>query len=373
MLHTPRRKRKPGEARSHLGVILGPSPNTYGAIEAWNLATEKVVTRFHFDVLAEIPEGFPWEIQKLPTPLGGTFKQLTTVVPIKRKRKRNSKSKLSSSFDPKLLTPRFVMNNDATEPAINSINSVIVDDTQEGVEAIDAEITEATIDEPLPAEPTREGELLETFDMDELDHIPLGESNEYNSQDEPIHQSKSKRVKLSGNNSNNNKSHKDLKNRSEQNRDKILKLPLRRTERRILSSWKDGNRKLSVLFALAYRISVKQAIVGEHAQESIEAINDEIQNMLTYKVGHYVHYCDIPYALRRNILQSFMFVKHKETPDGRYDRTKARMVGNGANQKDHMYDLISSSTVALSSVFLLFNIASYYKCLLASYDIKGAF
>jgi hypothetical protein len=95
--------------------------------------------------------------------------------------------------------------------------------------------------------------------------------------------------------------------------------------------------------------------------------------MLTYKVGHYVHYCDIPYALRRNILQSFMFVKHKETPDGRYDRTKARMVGNGANQKDHMYDLISSSTVALSSVFLLFNIASYYKCLLASYDIKGAF
>jgi hypothetical protein len=189
MLHTPRRKRKPGEARSHLGVILGPSPNTYGAIEAWNLATEKVVTRFHFDVLAEIPEGFPWEIQKLPTPLGGTFKQLTTVVPIKRKRKRNSKSKLSSSFDPKLLTPRFVMNNDATEPAINSINSVIVDDTQEGVEAIDAEITEATIDEPLPAEPTREGELLETFDMDELDHIPLGESNEYNSQDELIHQS----------------------------------------------------------------------------------------------------------------------------------------------------------------------------------------
>ena len=374
MLHTPRRKRKPGEARSHLGVILGPSPNTYGAIEAWNLATEKVVTRFHFDVLAEIPEGFPWEIQRLPTPLGGTFKQLTTVVPVKRKRKRNSKSKLTLSFDPKLLTPTFVRNN-ATEPATNSTDSLIVDDTQESAEAMNEEILEATIDEPLPAEPTREGELLETFDMDELDHIPLGESNEYTSQDESnsqIHQSKSKRVKLSGNNSNNNKA-KELKIRSEQNRDKILKLPLRRTERRILSSWKDGNRKLSVLFALAYRISVKQAIVGEHAQESIEAINDEIQNMLTYKVGHYVHYHDIPYALRRNILQSFMFVKHKETPDGRYDRTKARMVGNGANQKDHMYDLISSSTVALSSVFLLFNIASYYKCILASYDIKGAF
>jgi hypothetical protein len=38
-----------------------------------------------------------------------------------------------------------------------------------------------------------------------------------------------------------------------------------------------------------------------------------------------------------------------------------------------MYDLISSSTVALSTVFLLFNIASYYCAELASYDVKGAF
>jgi hypothetical protein len=38
-----------------------------------------------------------------------------------------------------------------------------------------------------------------------------------------------------------------------------------------------------------------------------------------------------------------------------------------------MYDFISSSTVALSSVFLMFNIATHYKTILASYDIKGAF
>jgi hypothetical protein len=68
-----------------------------------------------------------------------------------------------------------------------------------------------------------------------------------------------------------------------------------------------------------------------------------------------------------------MFLKHKTTPDGAYDKTKARLVGNGATQKEHMYDFISSSTVALSSVFLLFNIASKYKSLLATFDIKGAF
>jgi hypothetical protein len=126
-------------------------------------------------------------------------------------------------------------------------------------------------------------------------------------------------------------------------------------------------------FAAAYRVSVKQALLGEHAQESKEAILDEIKNMLQYKVGHYVNFKDIPKSKRSNILHSFMFLKHKETPDGKYDRTKARMVGNGANQKEHMYDLISSSTVALASVFLIMNIASMFRCILASFDIKGAF
>jgi hypothetical protein len=49
------------------------------------------------------------------------------------------------------------------------------------------------------------------------------------------------------------------------------------------------------------------------------------------------------------------------------------MVGSGAHQKAHMYDLISSSTVALSTVFLIMNIASLHKAELASYDVKGAF
>ena len=126
-------------------------------------------------------------------------------------------------------------------------------------------------------------------------------------------------------------------------------------------------------FESAYKISVKESLAGEHAQESHEAIISEIQNMLQYRVGHYVKQKDIPRDKLGNILQSFMFLKHKTLPDGSYDRTKARMVGNGANQKHHMYDLVSSSTVALSSVFLLFNIASLNRSKLTTYDIKGAF
>lgn len=59
--------------------------------------------------------------------------------------------------------------------------------------------------------------------------------------------------------------------------------------------------------------------------------------------------------------------------DGRYDKTKARLVVDGSNQGKHMYDFISSTTVSLSLVFVLFNIASYFKCHMVTYDIKGAF
>jgi hypothetical protein len=38
-----------------------------------------------------------------------------------------------------------------------------------------------------------------------------------------------------------------------------------------------------------------------------------------------------------------------------------------------MYEFTASTTISLSTVFILFNIASYYGCELVSYDIKGAF
>ena len=122
-----------------------------------------------------------------------------------------------------------------------------------------------------------------------------------------------------------------------------------------------------------YNISVTSALKGERAQETREAVRDEIQNMLTYQVGHYVRWKDIPIEKRKNIIMCFMFIKHKTKPTGEYDKTKARMVANGANQGEHMYDLVSSATVALSSVFMLFNIGSFYECIIATFDIKGAF
>jgi hypothetical protein len=126
-------------------------------------------------------------------------------------------------------------------------------------------------------------------------------------------------------------------------------------------------------FYSAHRSTILEALQGPHRQDTREAIVVEVQNMLTYGVGHYLHWRDVPPSLRGNILHSFMFIKTKNRPDGTYDRTRARLVCNGAQQKDHMFDLISSATVGLTSVFIAFNIATYFKCKIRTYDIVAAF
>jgi len=141
---------------------------------------------------------------------------------------------------------------------------------------------------------------------------------------------------------------------------------------------KDEQRRLIKLVGvqpehIALHISVKEGLRSDRKQEVIEAMCEEIKNMIDYEVGHFVHRSDIPYQERKNIVHSFMFIKHKMTPNGEYERTKARLVANGAHQSDTTYDLIASATVALSAVFLLLNIACYLAAMMSVIDVKGAF
>jgi hypothetical protein len=60
------------------------------------------------------------------------------------------------------------------------------------------------------------------------------------------------------------------------------------------------------------KLSVKSELNGEYAQQTKEAIVDEIKNFLDFQVGHYTHYRNIPLKHRNlNILSTFMFIKHK--------------------------------------------------------------
>jgi hypothetical protein len=126
-------------------------------------------------------------------------------------------------------------------------------------------------------------------------------------------------------------------------------------------------------FLVRNDMSIKQALSGSRPEEAKEAIISEIQNMIDYGVGYYVKFEEIPKSKRRNILRSFMFIKEKFKPNMVHDKTKARIVGDGSRQGTHTYDIISSTTVDLCCVFLLFAIASYLRSDIICYDIKGAF
>jgi hypothetical protein len=119
------------------------------------------------------------------------------------------------------------------------------------------------------------------------------------------------------------------------------------------------------------RVSVKSALQEPISKAAERAIIEEIKNMLDYKVGHYVTWDSIPKFKRRFILRSFMFLKDKHTPDSIFERIKARLVADGSQQGEHLYDIISCAPVTLQVVFLVLNISTYYKCRLIKIDIKG--
>jgi hypothetical protein len=65
-----------------------------------------------------------------------------------------------------------------------------------------------------------------------------------------------------------------------------------------------------------------------HSQ-SLEAINNEINYMIKYKVMIPQMYEDIPHQYRNNIIPSHMFIKTKYLPNGDFVKAKARLVAGG--------------------------------------------
>ena len=64
-----------------------------------------------------------------------------------------------------------------------------------------------------------------------------------------------------------------------------------------------------------------------------------------------------------------LHVKQKLFPDGSMDKLKARLLADGSQQGRHLYEFVSSATVSLQVVYLLFNITPHYKCMIQTVDI----
>jgi hypothetical protein len=76
---------------------------------------------------------------------------------------------------------------------------------------------------------------------------------------------------------------------------------------------------------------------------------------------------------RKRIIRSLIFLKEKYTPTGEFDKLKARLVARGDQQDKSLYEVLSSPTVALSSIFIISWLIAGNSFKVGTIDIVGAF
>jgi len=80
------------------------------------------------------------------------------------------------------------------------------------------------------------------------------------------------------------------------------------------------------------------------------------------------------YPQRSEILRCFVFLVEKFLANGEFDKIKARLVANGAQQKGEMYPNKSSPTASIHSIFTCLALVAYIgEYSAAKIDVKGAY
>jgi hypothetical protein len=105
----------------------------------------------------------------------------------------------------------------------------------------------------------------------------------------------------------------------------------------------------------------------------MEAVKNEIDYMIKYRVMIPEMYETIREDLRRSAVPAHMFLKAKYLPNGVFDKLKARLVAGGNRQMEGTYGETSSPTVNPITVNTLINIMTVYDLECEVIDISGAF
>jgi hypothetical protein len=369
--------------RSELGIVLGPSTRSLQAVRAYVFASERVYVRHHFTILDRIPLDFKWKLKSLNSPstiVDNMFYQSSSS---KNTFHNNTTTSMSSTTtnppitlydiddedEPNLaeegmllpqddITTHNNSNNNSSNknilPSIsnntsqlhldssmfnndndnhNNIHSNNNNNNTLGVNTGDMDMLEV-------GNNNIDNEMIETTEIDptlmmngsdnsntilELDSIlDVGTTIDY---DQPTIDSDNSATSLIPSSNAIDNNHDNATN--------IIPSPITVSgrPRRNVSDWRSGS-AITKQYKTLYRISVSDGLSGPYALQSRQAIIDEVKNMLDYHVGTYINYKDI--IKKNNIVNSFMFLKHKHKPNGDYDRTKARLVANGAKQRSYI-------------------------------------
>ena len=124
--------------------------------------------------------------------------------------------------------------------------------------------------------------------------------------------------------------------------------------------------------AWGFNLSVKKAteMLGSAATE---AIKKELTMLLEKQVFHPVKWEDVSKEDKIKSIRSFMFMKEKYLPSGKFDKVKARLVGNGAQQDRDIFESLSSPTTSLTSLMIVGTLAARDGKTVVTADITGAY
>jgi hypothetical protein len=100
---------------------------------------------------------------------------------------------------------------------------------------------------------------------------------------------------------------------------------------------------------------------------------EELKQMIDKEVWRGVKWKTLSQKQRHKIIHSFLFLKEKFSPDGEFDKLKARLVGGGDKQDKNIYYDISSPTVSLTASLMLAGLAAKENRKVAVMDIAGAY
>jgi len=120
-----------------------------------------------------------------------------------------------------------------------------------------------------------------------------------------------------------------------------------------------------------FNLTIDEAI-AKHNHLAHDAINSELQQMLTYKVWQYVHKSDLSTEQKRSLIPSSIFIKEKLNASGVFEKVKARIVAGGHRQKRDSHD-VYSPTADITTLFTVIHLSIIMKHHIRTIDIRAAY
>lgn len=142
--------------------------------------------------------------------------------------------------------------------------------------------------------------------------------------------------------------------------------PAYKRRRRLIDIFRHGSDDM------VFKVSVRDAL-RERGDDARSVINQELMQMITKRVWTPVHEDTLGIQDKQRIIRSSMFIREKFSATGSFEKLKARLVAGGNMQDKTLYEDLAAPTVATGSVFAVLSITAAENRNIAVVDIGGAF